>query len=130
MKAKTIALILLFLYIGTIVITNINYVLPEDVSATEKIGTIKIKDSKTNKVSNVSYEAKGNCYKVVDGDTIWVEGVGKIRFVGVNTPEKGEPGYEEAKGFVKEKCLGKTVYLDIDDSKNKDKYDRTLAVIM
>jgi len=26
---------------------------------------------------------------VVDGDTIDVDGVGRIRFVGVNTPERG-----------------------------------------
>ena len=79
--------------------------------------------------NTIHYEASGNCYKVVDGDTIWVEGVGKIRFVGVNTPERKEPGYQEAKDFVKEKCLDKTVYLDIDDKKHKDKYNRTLAII-
>lgn len=79
--------------------------------------------------NSIHYEASGYCYKVVDGDTIWVEGVGKIRFVGVNTPEKKETGYSEAKEFVKEKCLYKTVYLDIDDKKNKDKYNRTLAIV-
>jgi micrococcal nuclease len=71
----------------------------------------------------------GKCYKVVDGDTIDVEGVGRVRFVGVNTPERGDSGYQEAKEYVKNMCLGKTVGLDIDDAKNKDKYDRTLAVV-
>lgn len=74
-------------------------------------------------------EVSGKCYKVVDGDTIDVEGVGRVRFVGVNTPERGESGYQTAKNFVKNKCLGKTVGLDIDDDKNTDKYDRTLAVV-
>ena len=55
--------------------------------------------------------------------------LGKIRFVQVNTPERGEPGYHEAKDYVKEKCLGKTVYLDIDDKKHYDKYNRTLAIV-
>jgi len=40
------------------------------------------------------YDAKGYCDYVVDGDTIDVEGVGRIRLVGVNTPERGESGYQ------------------------------------
>ena len=83
----------------------------------------------TSSSTNPQAEVSGNCYKVVDGDTIDVEGVGRVRFVGVNTPERGEPGYQEAKDHVKTMCLGKTVGLDIDNAKNKDKYSRTLAVV-
>lgn len=83
----------------------------------------------TSKTTNANYEASGYCNYVVDGDTIDVEGIGRIRFVGVNTPERGQAGYEEAKDFVKSLCLYKTVYLDIDDAKHYDKYGRTLAVI-
>jgi len=75
------------------------------------------------------YESKGFCDYVVDGDTIDVTGVGRIRLVGINTPERGEFGYENATDFVKNKCLGKTIYLDIDDAKNKDKYGRILAIV-
>ena len=84
----------------------------------------------TNTPSNsVHYEASGYCPYVVDGDTIDVDGVGRIRFVGVNTPERGQPGYQEAKDFVKSLCLGKTVGLDIDNAKHYDKYGRVLAVV-
>jgi len=79
--------------------------------------------------SNQHTEVSGKCYKVVDGDTIDVEGVGRVRFVGVNTPERGQSGYQTAKDYVTSICLGKTVGLDIDNAKNKDKYDRTLAVV-
>jgi len=75
------------------------------------------------------YEAKGFCDHVVDGDTLDVSGVGRIRLVGIDTPETGQPGFQNATDFVKSKCLGKTVYLDIDDAKNKDKYGRILAVV-
>ncbi len=75
-------------------------------------------------------EVTGKCYKVVDGDTIYVEGVGKVRFVGVNTPEKGADGYKVSKNFVSKLCNGKEVGLDIDDSKTHDKYNRTLAVVI
>lgn len=95
-----------------------------------KVNNKSTKQTSTNKVkTNSKYEFEGICNYVVDGDTIDVEGIGRIRFVGVNTPERGEEGYKTAKEFVKEKCLDKMVYLDIDDKKNKDKYNRTLAVI-
>jgi micrococcal nuclease len=79
--------------------------------------------------TNFEYEPGGYCFHVVDGDTIDVEGVGRIRFVGVNTPERGERGYQEAKEFVTVSCLGKTVGLDIDNAKHYDKYGRVLAVV-
>jgi len=83
----------------------------------------------TNQPSNAHYEASGFCPYVVDGDTIDVDGVGRIRLVGINTPERGQPGYGEAKDFVKSLCLYKTVYLDIDNAKHYDKYGRVLAVV-
>lgn len=80
--------------------------------------------------TDAKVEVSGKCYKVVDGDTIYVEGVGKVRFVGVNTPEKGAEGYKVSKNFVSKLCNGKEVGLDIDDSKSHDKYNRTLAVVI
>lgn len=79
--------------------------------------------------TSANYEASGYCYHVVDGDTIDVKGVGRIRFVGVNTPERGQAGYQEAEDFVGKMCLGKTVGLNIDDAKHYDKYGRALAVV-
>lgn len=75
-------------------------------------------------------EVSGLCTKVTDGDTITVEGVGKVRFVGVNTPERGEEGYKVSKNFVAKFCKNKVVGLDIDDAKGQDKYGRTLAVVI
>lgn len=80
------------------------------------------------------------CYNVCDGDTIWVKlkngTKDKIRFVGINTPEikhrkrgRDEPGGQEAKKFVMDRCLGKTVFLDIDDESPIDYYGRTLALV-
>ena len=90
-----------------------------------------ISNNPNSKISNNSlhYDASGLCYHVVDGDTIDVDNVGRIRFVGINTPERNQHGYQEAKDFVKKACLGKKVYLDIDDAKHYDKYGRVLAVV-
>ena len=80
--------------------------------------------------TNCKAEAKGLCTKVSDGDTITVEGVGKVRLVGVNTPEKGVKGADTSAYFVKKLCLNREVSIDIDDSKHTDKYGRTLAVVI
>ncbi len=70
------------------------------------------------------------CTKVVDGDTIYLDNGKKVRFVGVNTPERGVEGYIASKNFVQKFCLNKKVGLDIDDAKHTDKYGRTLAVVI
>jgi len=75
-------------------------------------------------------EERGVCTKVVDGDTIYLDNGEKIRFVGVNTPERGVEGYITSKNFVQKLCLGKTVGIDVDDSKHNDRYGRTLGVVI
>ncbi len=80
--------------------------------------------------TNCKAEAKGLCTQVSDGDTIYVEGVGKVRLVGVNTPEKGVKGADTSTYLVKKLCLNREVSLDIDNSKHTDKYGRTLAVVI
>lgn len=80
--------------------------------------------------TNCTVEVSGLCTKVIDGDTIVVEGVGKVRFVGVNTPERGVDGYKVSKNFVSKFCKNKVVGLDIDNSKSHDRYGRTLAVVI
>lgn len=91
--------------------------------------TFNNESNNSTKTNNPNYEVKSYCSYVVDGDTLDADGVGRIRLVGVDTPERGEPGYKEAKDFVKKNCLGKTIYLDIDDAKKEDKYGRILAIV-
>ena len=75
-------------------------------------------------------EESAVCTQVVDGDTIYLDNGKKIRFVGVNTPERGVNGYIASKNFVQKLCLNKKVGIDIDDRKHNDKYGRTLAVVI
>lgn len=63
--------------------------------------------------------------RVVDGDTIIVNG-SSVRLLGINTPEKGEVFYEEAKEFLEEKVMGKSFFIE---RYGKDKYYRDLAYI-
>jgi micrococcal nuclease len=101
----------------------------------------------------------GYVKNVVDGDTIDVHfnicGVQRIRLVGINAPEIGEEGYEEAKAFVtcigeefkldvdeiseegyeeakefvSKTCIGEEFKLDVDDMRQYDTHYRILAVI-
>jgi micrococcal nuclease len=75
----------------------------------------------------------GYVKNVVDGDTVDVRfniyGVQRVRLVGINTPEIGEEGYEEAKAFVNKTCWGEEVKLDVDDKKQYDPHYRLLAVV-
>lgn len=65
--------------------------------------------------------------KVVDGDTFVASGY-KIRLIGIDAPEKGQPCYEEARLFLKKLIENKTVRLEYDKVK-KDKYGRLLAYV-
>ena len=57
--------------------------------------------------------------RVIDGDTV-VAGNVSIRLLGINSPEKGEEGYNEAKQFLNLIVLNKTIQL----KSGKDKYDK------
>lgn len=71
----------------------------------------------------------GNVTKIVDGDTIDVDGI-RIRLAIVNTPEAGEPGYQEAKDFTGSTCpVGSEVVVDEDDLQRGGSYGRMIAEV-
>jgi endonuclease YncB( thermonuclease family) len=63
--------------------------------------------------------------RVIDGDTVVVEGV-SIRMLGINTPERGEKYYAEAKNYTINLVMNKTIKIE---RKGKDLYDRDLAYL-
>jgi endonuclease YncB( thermonuclease family) len=69
-----------------------------------------------------------NVTRVIDGDTIVIDSGEKVRLLGINTPEKSMPYYEEAKNFLVLQIENKTVSLE-KGRENKDKYDRLLRYI-
>lgn len=72
-----------------------------------------------------AYEIKtANITRAIDGDTIETD-IGTIRLLGINTPEKKMPYYDEAKDFLKQ-YEGKTVEIEV---YGEDKYKRTLGYI-
>ncbi len=72
--------------------------------------------------------------RVVDGDTIIVRGIGRVRLIGVDTPETVHPGRpveffgKEASAFTRRLVDGKRVRLEYDQQRT-DRYGRTLAYV-
>jgi micrococcal nuclease len=66
--------------------------------------------------------------QVIDGDTIVVAGGYHVRYIGIDTPEKGQPFYEEAKQYNRELVEGETVRLEKDVT-DKDKFKRLLRYV-
>ena len=72
--------------------------------------------------------------RVVDGDTIIVEGVGRVRLIGVDTPETVHPNRpvelfgRAATAYLKGLLEGRKVRLEYDQEQT-DRYGRTLAYV-
>ena len=66
--------------------------------------------------------------RIIDGDTFEIETGEKVRLIGIDTPEKNEPNYEEAKLFLISNIQGRKVILQKDVS-DKDKFGRLLRYV-
>jgi micrococcal nuclease len=67
----------------------------------------------------------GRVTRVIDGDTVEMEGVGRVRLIGVDTPERGEECFEEATDYLKDRVGGQTVRYR-PQREREDRYDRAL----
>ena len=123
MDKQKVSLILLVIFFIGIGLTVANTFLADNNTIENQTGTLTL-DGKT-----IHYDNAGKCVDVVDGNTIQVYGVGKVQLSQVKTPDTNQSGFGDAKKFTRDKCLGKMVYLDIDDKQPKDKYGRTLAIV-
>ena len=65
---------------------------------------------------------------VIDGDTIVTSDGMRIRYIGLNTPEKGQKYYQEALEFNRKLVQGKEIYIEFDEEKT-DSFGRSLAYV-
>jgi micrococcal nuclease len=86
--------------------------------------------TKIQKAGNVSPIISENkiVTKVIDGDTVVVEGGYHVRLLGMDADEKGYPCYEPAKKRLEDLVLGKMVNL-VKDKTDLDQYGRLLRYI-
>lgn len=65
---------------------------------------------------------------VIDGDTIELSDGEKVRYIGINTPERNQKYYKEARDLNMALVQGKDVTIEYDALK-KDQYGRTLGYV-
>lgn len=79
-----------------------------------------------NAGSSASKTEQANITRVIDGDTIETE-LGKVRLLGINTPEEGQYYYQEAKNYLN---LFLNQQISMEKTKeDKDQYDRLLRYV-
>ncbi len=106
---------------------NIKLGKPED-SVHSDLFLIPASMDVSNNQSN-DIELDGMVTKVVDGDTLDIDGI-RIRLALVDTPERGQLGYDRAKQFVQSLCLGKNGGLDVDSGQRRgDSHGREVGVV-
>lgn len=66
---------------------------------------------------------------IVDGDTIDVAGVGRIRVIGIDTPERGACGYDSATLAMAALVAEREVTLTPGATSDADRYDRLLRYV-
>jgi|SRR5215210_709522 len=66
--------------------------------------------------------------RVIDGDTVEMERLGKVRLIGVNAPEKKRCYDDAATRFTRDRLEGQIVQYELGEEP-KDRYDRTLAYL-
>lgn len=89
-----------------------------------------------NPESDLQIECSGSaaCFwgivtKVIDGDTINVNDI-TIRLALVDTPERGDVGYQEAASYTARSCPeGSEVFVDEDDGQTSGSYGRMIAKV-
>lgn len=66
--------------------------------------------------------------KVIDGDTVELRGGDKLRLLSIDTPEKGDLFYDEAKQFLSKLSLGRTAQIEYSNTR-RDRYGRLLGYL-
>lgn len=82
----------------------------------------------SGKVIKEKLEGPYNVTRVIDGDTIDINISERVRLSGINSAERGECYYREAKDKLIELVYGKDIFLEKDKS-NRGKYGRLLRYV-
>ena len=67
--------------------------------------------------------------RVIDGDTIELDDGSRIRYIGVDTPERGEKFYQEATDLNRQLVEGERVHL-LRDTTNQDQFGGLLRYVL
>ena len=91
-------------------------------------GTITHYALKTGFATSPYEEFYANVTEIIDGDTIELEGGERLRLLGINSPERGQPMYSDAKALLESLVLDEEVLVQT-DLEREDRYDRLLGYV-
>ena len=92
------------------------------------------KDGEQVSFSSTECQGEADCFTgtvtaIVDGDTLDVNNI-RVRLSLVNTPERGDSGYSEAKRFTESKCpIGSEALVDEDDGQRGGSFGRLIGLV-
>jgi endonuclease YncB( thermonuclease family) len=139
-KFLVIILLILFFIFGIFLGKNLNYKFNQNFGNLNQQNQVKNLKSQNEKLnSNQEFNPKiknpqinsiyyAQVLRVIDGDTIELTNGLRIRYIGINSPESGEPFFSEAKKKNEDLVLGKLVKLQF-DIQTQDRYARFLAYV-
>lgn len=67
--------------------------------------------------------------RVIDGDTIEMANGTRVRLIGIDTPERGDCGYDQASGALSDLIAGQPVTLTSGAADEYDRYGRLLRYV-
>ena len=80
--------------------------------------------------ANSSGSSQGSLVRrVIDGDTIVLANGSRVRYIGIDTPERGEPFFDQATEVNRRLVEGRRVQL-LKDQSDKDRFGRLLRYVL
>jgi len=90
------------------------------------VGVGKIEGLDQYYKSKIIFPKTGVVEMVEDGDTLEMKSGVRVRLIGINAPERGKEGYEEATAYLNKTLDGQRIWLEYDRYQD-DIYGRVLA---
>jgi len=88
----------------------------------------RLREAGGYKGAKIIFPQEGKVAEVIDGDTFVLENGQTVRMIGIDAPNRGEAGHEEAQKYLTDLIDGETVGLEY-DSYQDDKFGRILAYV-
>ena len=79
--------------------------------------------------SDEQQASQADVIRVIDGDTVVISGDERVRLIGIDTPENGQCGFDEAKQAIEKLLASGSATFYSGTTSDKDKYDRLLRYI-
>lgn len=118
---------------GLFVLALGGFFFPKNVSSVQGLSAPVVEGSSYINIASPIVDGFSKVVRVIDGDTIEIEGGVKVRLIGIDTPElrqSGDSGCfgQEAKNYLSNLILGQRIGLEKDVSE-VDRYGRLLRYV-